>query len=534
MKKSKLIRIIVAAVLLVAVLVGTIIFVVKKNDTRYEAVIMTAQTGSITQTLSTTGTVESLNKGEFKIFNGVVPDKICVKAGDRVKKGQLLAAFDNASLNGVLSQQQSDYNTAKLSYLNSIQSADEAAAKLPEINAQIAQLQKTVDQLEKAQPTEKEQTKSVPAWVDSLDFTKLSKLLGDTYTEDQLRSFFGKLASRGASRSTLSSLIDNMTTLNSFDFSSMLGLSEADTALVSAKVNLIGLKAQKTLLETQQKNLLGSTYKAIMDSAETKLNEAKAAVEKLKKGWYAEGDGVISAMNLAVGQPFESASTQSSFDITSLLSSLAGGSSSVDLSSVLSSLSGSNNTGTGMTVEYYDSFVASFSLGKYDVLDVKVGQKCIVNAIGHELEGEVSFISPVASSGSALDVGNLIGSMSGTTNGGSNSVPAQVSIKNPDESVIIGIDVDIDIEIDTVDNAVILPIESVMSDTNGNYVFKYNKEKKTVEKVEVELGLASDTSYEIVSGIQAGDEIVQNQSSSLEDGAKVKAEYVTETASQAA
>jgi len=72
-----------------------------------------------------------------------------------------------------------------------------------------------------------------------------------------------------------------------------------------------------------------------------------------------------------------------------------------------------------------------------------------------------------------------------------------------------------------------------MSDANGDYVFKYNKDKKTVEKVEVELGLASDTSYEIVSGVQAGDEIVQNQSSSLDGGAKVKAEYATEATSKA-
>ncbi|HBL41371.1 MAG TPA: hypothetical protein DDY98_07345, partial [Ruminococcaceae bacterium] len=453
MKKTKLIRLIIVAVLLASVLAGTVVFVAKKNDKRYEAIIMTAETGSITQTLSTTGTVESLNKSDLQIFAGVVPKQVCVKAGDRVVKGQLLATFDTASLNGVLTQQQSDYNTAKLSYLNSVQSAEEASAKLPEIIAQIEQLEKTVAQLEKTQSSEDGTAKAVPTWVDSLDFGKLSGLLGNTYTEEQLRTFFGKLASKGASKTALTSLIDNMTTLNSFDFSSMLGLSEADTALVSAKVNLIGLKAQKTLLETQQKNLLGSTYKSIMDSAQTRLTEAENSVEKLKKGWYAEGDGVISAMNLVAGQPYKSTATQSSFDLSTLLSGLTSSSGSVDLSSILASISGSNNAGTGMTVEYYDSFVASFSLGKYDVLDVKVGQKCVVNAIGHELEGEVCFISPVATASSGLDVGNIISSMAGSSSGGSNSIPAQVSIKNPDESVIIGIDVDIDIEIDTVDNA---------------------------------------------------------------------------------
>ena len=533
MKKKKLIRIGVAVLLVVAVVVGVIFAVQKKNDDRFEAVILDVGTSTVKQTLSTQGVVESTNRGEYEIFEGVVVKEVSVKLGDKVEKGQLLATFEPSSLNGILSEKQSAYDMAKINYHNSINSANEAAAKLPSINADIAELEKEVAKLSASADTDaSKNSKKVPDWVDGIDYETLSKLLGNNYTVEELRDYFTKLALRGADRKTASDIIDSFKIGSSFDFASMFGASSAEAELMSAEFSLMTLKAQKTLFETQSQNVLKSTYKSLMDTAKADLDRAKSSVEKLKKGWYAEGSGVVSELNIVAGQSFTAVKTSAGVDMNSLLGLMSGGSSTADIGSLLSAFSGTSSPkNIGIAVEYYDSFVASFTLGKFDVLDVEVGQKATINSLGHTLEGEVIYISPVASSSSSIDISSMLG---GATSSSSNTIPAKVKINNPDESIIIGIDVDIDIELDSVDNAVVVPIESVETDDMGSYIYMFNEKKSTVTRVPVELGLSTDTQYQVISGCSAGDKIVQNPATALkaiaEEGEKVAAVYENDAA----
>ena len=537
---KKLIKVIVAVVLVVAVVAGGIFFVHQKTKNRFEAVIMDVGTSTITQTLSTQGIVESTNRGEFQIFDGVIVKDVYVKLGDKVEEGQLLATFEPGSLNGIVAAKQAEYDTAKINYHNSVNSANEAAAKLPSINAQIAELEKEVERLSQAAENESSDVSSnenenVPDWINGIDYERLAKVLGNNYTVDELRDYFIKLSKRGADRKTISDFINSLNSGYAFDISSMLGASSAEAELMSAQMSLMTLKAQKTLFETQSKNMLESTYKSLMDSAQISLDSTKAAVKKLADGWYAEGSGVVSELNIVAGQAFVAPqSSGSGLDMSSIMGLLSGGT-SVDVGSLLSSFSGSSSSNSiGLAVEYYDSFVASFSLGKFDILDVQVGQKAKIHSLGHELEGEVIYISPVATNSSSLDIGSMLGSMGGNSSVASNSIPAKVLIKNPDESIIIGIDVDIDIELDAVDKAVVVPIEAVETDDTGSYIYKFNEKEQTVTRVAVELGLATDTQYQVISGCTEGDKIVQNPATALkeiaEEGEKVAVTYASKEA----
>lgn len=538
--KKKLIKIVVAVVLVIAVAVGGVVFVKQKTEgDKFQAVIMEVGTSTVTQTLSTQGTVESLNRGEYEIFDGVVVKEIFVKLGDKVEKGQLLATFEPSSLNGIIAQKQSAYDTAKINYQNSVSSADEAAAKLPVIEAQIAETEKEIERLtaeaEKTQENASEtQPENVPDWIKNIDFERLAKLLGNSYTVDELYDYFVSFANRGADRTTISDFISSLNSGYSFDISSMLGTSAEETQLMSAQMSLMTLKAQKTMLETQSQNVLESTYKSLMDSAKVSLDATKLSVEKLAKGWYAEGDGVVSELNIKAGESFVAVQSSSTPDLSSLMGLLSG-TGNVDIGSLVSAFSSSSSSkNVGIAVEYYDSFTASFSLGKYDILDVKVGQKAKITSLGHELEGEVIYISPVASDSSSLDISSMLSGMTGSTSSGSNSIPARVMIKNPDESIIIGIDVDIDIELDVVEDAITVPIEAVDTDDTGTYIYKLNDDGETVTRVAVELGLATDTHYEVVSGCSEGDKIVQNPATALkeiaENGKKVAVTYSSDAA----
>ncbi len=525
--RKKTAKIAVAVVLVVAIVASAAIFVKKQTDDRYKAVIMDVSTDTITQTLSTTGVVESTNRGEFEIFNGVIAKEVFVNLGDKVEKGQLLATFEPSSLKGLVSQKQVEYDNAKINYYSSVNAANEAAAKIPELEKQIAEYSKQVDKLSAAVDKSGGNNQNVPAWVDKLDYAKLSKLLIGDYTEEEIRNYFVRLAQRGASRKSLSDIIDSMTSIGSFDIGSMLGKTAEESELMSAELNLMGAKAQKTLLETQAQNMLGTAYKSLMDAAAANLESTKEAVKKLEKGWYADGEGVVSELNIIAGQAYMPVSAGSSqLDMSALLGMVSGG---TDITSLLSGLMGTQNKkNIGIAVEYYDSFIASFTLGKSDILDVKVGKSATIESLGREFEGEIIYISPVASSSSSIDIGSMLGSITGSsTTAASNSIPAQVLIKEPDESIIVGIDVNIDIIVDTVEDAIVVPIEAVETNSTGSFVYVYDEETKTVSRVAVEIGLSSDSQYQIVSGIELGDKIVQNQSSQLkgiaEEGKKVSA-----------
>ncbi len=525
--KKKLIKISVAVVLVVAIIAGSVVYVLKSNENKFEAVIMDVSTSTIKQTLSTQGIVESMNRGEYEIFEGVVVKDVYVKLGDKVEDGQLLATFESSSLNGILAQKQSAYDMATVNYHNSINSANEAAAKIPALDVEIAKLEKEVAALEAGVKNQGESSSGdntdVPDWVKGIDYETLSKLLGNSYSVEELQDYFTKLSLRGADRKTVSDIIDSFKIGYSFNMSSLFGASTAETELMSAQMSLMSLKAQKTLLQTQSQNVLESTYKSIMDTAEIELESAKNAVKMLQKGWYAEGSGIVSELNIVAGKPYVAAPASNAVDMSSIIGLMSGGNASPDLSGLLSAFSGgSSSKNIGMAIEYYDSFVASFTLGKFDVLDVKLGQKATINSLGHILDGEVIYVSPIASSSSSLDFSSMLG---GSASASSNTIPAKVRINNPDESVIIGIDVDIDIELDSVDNAIVVPIEAVETDETGSYVYLFNEDNSTVSRVMVELGLATDTQYQIVSGCAVGDKIVQNPATALkviaEEGEKV-------------
>ncbi len=140
----------VALVLVVAVAAGALLYVRRMNNKRYEAVLMDVSTDSITQTISTSGTVVSGNQGVFSPMDGVTVKTVNVKVGDKVSKGDLLATFDASSLDSVVREKQNAYDNAKATYVNSKNSASSAAAQLPEIEAQIAQLERETASLEQS------------------------------------------------------------------------------------------------------------------------------------------------------------------------------------------------------------------------------------------------------------------------------------------------------------------------------------------------------------------------------------------------
>ena len=178
-----------------------------------------------------------------------------------------------------------------------------------------------------------------------------------------------------------------------------------------------------------------------------------------------------------------------------------------DFEGVITALSftegGTNAAGT-VVVQSTSDIKVDFSVGKYDANQIELGQQVTVTFGNHVLQGSVTHID-----------GAAITNASGTTLG------AQVSVSDPTHVLKIGLETDLDILTAESNNALVVPVESVKQDRDGHYVYLLvpaDPEQGicTVVKTYVQVGISSDTYYEIVSGLSQGDHVAALPPSNIE------------------
>lgn len=270
------------------------------------------------------------------------------------------------------------------------------------------------------------------------------------------------------------------------------GIAETENfGLATAQVQLAALYAQKEVYTVTAAASTVNAQKQAAAAAKNAYEVTKAARDDLAKGWKAEFSGVITTCDIEEGGQ------------TTALS-------------------------TGLTLENMKKRVVTISLGEYDVHKVKEGMSATVKTAYGKYDGVVASIAPTAtgaSQGSMLDsVGSMAGisGLSSLTNSGA-GVECKVIVDHPDENIIVGFDADVEIVTGTYTDVPCVPIESIVLEKEGTYVYLYNPEEKTVTKTKIETGATSDTSYEIKSGLSIGDQIVATpQTDYEEDSFKVK------------
>jgi len=512
-----------AAVCLVLALavIGAIAYYVFKPDKGASVTLTTVQRGNITQKIDTSGTVQSAHQGVFKVIEGTVVDEVYVRVGDRIEAGELLASFDTSSLDEVVRQKKNDRDSAKKAYQDYVNTAKNSASELTRVNREVAVVEAKVKELEKAVEVSKEQ-EAAPAKAENEVGGRLFSLLGLNSSDTVLGRIVNLFGGNSSSSSAIAAMLGG-NAMSSFDMSSissMLGQSEEEQALMSATLELVQLKANQMILQLQGNTTMESMYKSLYDNAEKAYESTVYTVEALRKGWYAEYGGIVREVNIMKGMPYFSASgdaaAASAIDVTTILSMLTSSSSGgMDITKMISGLFADNSS--GMVIEYYP-FEVRLVLGKYDVSKVHMDQPVKLTSVsGREFEGNIVYISPVASTDSSINISSILGS-----SGSSSGVEARIAIPEPDESVIIGFDVNISIDVETSEDAVLVPMGSLQYDSeNSVYVFLYDSKEKTVSRTEIVTGLFDGVNYEILSGLSVGDVIVKSPYASMKDGDKI-------------
>ncbi len=149
------------------------------------------------------------------------------------------------------------------------------------------------------------------------------------------------------------------------------------------------------------------------------------------------------------------------------------------------------------TVADYTKMQVSIDVDELDVSKVKPGQKATVTFD--------------ALSGKTYNAEVLRVAAAGTQQQGVATFPVTLSMDNPGE-VKSGMTANVDILIDQKDNALLVPLESVVKRNNRSFVRMMVDGKMT--QVPVTAGLSNDTVIEIVSGLKDGDQVVTSASSS--------------------
>lgn len=530
-KKSKKGLIATISVVLAVVIIITSVVIVKIKTDKTEVTLTEISTGSISETVEGTGTITAGAVKDYKVQAVANVKEVYVKTGDRVKEGDLLASFDTESLDAKIKTLESSYNSAKASYNSAVKNQKTAKSNLSNTDKQIKALEKKKEQIKNSLTNKTAKSSASVQTYSTYDASSLGDVLSKIAEELQkitddvetltklLQTITDEIINQiengnidpdkiaQAVADAVSKLIEQgldglkidkeeileiiKSAIKSVDWQKIVKqITDSDSvALASTEIQLASLYAQKAVFKTQADGTLVSAQKTALESTKSALDVVKSQSESMRIGWKASFDGVITSCDLVAGEQ------------TSLLSK-------------------------GIRLENTDSLTVTISLGKQDAQKVKVGMPVKVD--NGNFEGEVTFVSPTASGGAGSSILDSVGSIAGVsglsslTSSGA-GVDCQITIKNPDSSLIVGFDTDVSISTGEYNDIVVVPIESLVLEKTGSYVYLYNEAESTVKKVQIEIGATSDTIYQVVSGINAGDKIVTAPTSvELEDDQKVK------------
>ncbi len=470
--------------------------------------------GTITDTLDVNGTVESGVTENLLAIEGDFVEEVFVNVGDTVKKGDKLATFNASGAAVYLTDAKKAYDKALNEYNDAKNSADtnskrksEIAVEVEKVSEKIAVKQSEIDALTKELENSSSSTETAPIPDEQINGIAM-QMLANGSSLKQVKQF------KEAAAKIQLPVTDEASSAKQQE------LMNKNLELAQLNSELASLYAEDTATVIADDSAL-KALKSVTDTKKADYDKVKSVYDKMSAGWVAENDGIVTQVNIKPGEKFVPVkeTTSSSFDISSLLGA------GVDEETVklISSLMSTSSTpmGTGIKLESYEDMIVSVTVGKSDLLKIKVGMEAVITSLDSEYKGEVVYVSATASESSGgLDIGSIAGSLMGTGSGASGA-EVKIKIKNPDEKIVIGFDVDIKVILGIVEDVLKVPVESVIYNSGTYSVFVYDEKEETVTKRTITKGSLDDTSYEVVEGLVKGEIVVKSPDPKMEDGTKI-------------
>ncbi|MBR6329299.1 MAG: HlyD family efflux transporter periplasmic adaptor subunit [Lachnospiraceae bacterium] len=477
-KKNKIAKIIIP-LSIVLVLAIALIFILRKPK---ELTAVKTERGTITGTVRETGSVCGLDEEVFYAGVSAPVENFDLKEGDRVKAGGLLLSYDlsdleHASRQASLAREQSEaqldgalkksdenkkrYENAKnmdaayaATYalvrqerqdLLDRQYADDRNAQctLDGINKRIAQ--KNEEILDKTQELTKAQNKASDYVAKEEEVPK------------KVRDKKKKL------QNELNDLNDELADLQTEAASIYsAGMSAEENTEANEDANMmedLNRRWQETITEKQtyEASFLNEDEKESLakqaESAAENESEARRELAKGESGVKADHDGVVKRCSIKKGAYVPE--------------------------------------GTELfAIEPTDEIRVKVSISRFDIANLEEGQEALVEIPGASYKGHVTNISSLAVNDSS----------------DKSRIDVWITIDEPDDKLIIGVDADVTVFTKKAEGSVLIPVNAYYSDDGGSYC--YVLANGVIEKRYFEAGIVNDEYTEALSGINEGEILI--------------------------
>ena len=488
MKSSTVVKTVVIILLLAAVLTGVILYLRNRVKTQYgsksNASIesATVKSGSISTTVYGTGRLQDNDTETLEIPEGVELDEVRVAVGDSVAEGDVLASVKTASVVSAMSQTQ-----AEIDKLDS-QLKDAAEEEIDDaITASVA------GRVKKLYAAEGDDVSSVMIEHNAMALLSLDGSMALDLQTDQLSvgdavtvtasdgtEYAGEVEKKSGDTVTIllpddgPAYEDSVTVTN--ENGDALGAAKL---YIHDSLSVVGFAGTVDSVSVSENDKVsaGKTLFKLADTAYT-ANYEKLLSER----------GDLEETLLTLVEIYRSGAVTAGFGGT-----VKGipGESTVD----------SSEESTGFTICPDETMTISVSIDETDILSLSVGQEVDVSVTSMDDE---TFSGTIT----AID-------KTGTSSNGVTQYTATVQLEKA-EGMLAGMSASASITIESVDNALIIPLDALRQTSSTAYVYT-SYDESTGElggMVEVQTGISNSSYVEIVSGLSEGDTVYYQQKQS--------------------
>lgn len=490
-KRKKKIPLIVAAALVVVFGGYSVVNSVIAKNTPAQVNTITAAKGSVEETISTSGKVNSEQSRTYYAPVGAVITEMNVSLGDVVEEGQQLVTFDTSDLEAQKTKAELDASASANGYRSTQYQSDkkqseynEAVIGLDELKVLAAGQEQYVQGLKyNLEDDIQNKKEDLQEWLNklNLELEIQNNKLSEPRSEE--------------SRERIQETIQNLNESIRRTSNEINDLNMSDE-----------MKEKQRIIDAEQKKL--DDMKEEISRREGKESSSEAGiVDPYAKQQQADNmqsariTAEEAAEKLAKGQEGVKA------EFGGIVTKIATMSSSANASAGGGLLEGATvSEGTELfTIESNQQVKVDISITKYDLAKIAVGQKADITIADQKYEGEVTKINKVAANNSQ----------------GSPVVGVEVHINNPDSGIYLGVEAQVVIHTNSAQDVITLPVEIVNTDRNGD--FCYVVENGVVTMRRITTGISSDTDVEVTDGLKEGDLVVYDMTGSVTEGMSVVA-----------
>ncbi|SDB03544.1 efflux RND transporter periplasmic adaptor subunit [Butyrivibrio sp. INlla16] len=468
-KKKGFVKFIVLG--LIVLIVGWVVFNnIKAKNAPTPVTTATVGKGDIEVIVSISGNVASDETKSYYAKLQAPIGTLSLSEGDRVNKGDVIYTYDEAELEKTKKQAELNLQQANGSYSGSIEKNNKATDVLE--GRSIHDINNRLDEI----------TSEIDAINDKI--TEKTSRMNQTLTDLQ----------------KVSQDVDQNRVSDSYD-----------AALKNEGPNERRTEDGESQMALEIQDAISDVQYALSNDPEiqewnrqiTALNEEK---QDLSEQSSAEMSALTSGEKSSLAAQRELAELESTNTITDIEE--AEGGIKADFSGVVTEI-GANEGSTVapgtkiMTIESTDDVRVDIQISKSDLSKIKKGQKVDVTINGNDYEGEVTQVS-------------------GTAKNNASGVPVvdgKIKLKNPDDSIILGVEATNKIHTEKAEGVLVLPYEYIGTDSEGDFVFVIDN--GILKRQPVTLGLTTSTDAEIKEGVSEGDTIVTTDPTTLVEGTKV-------------